>query len=417
MFSKRMLAYLLSVGLMSSAARAGVNYEEPPINYSTTAPENVVSRLQERMTAGNTRLEWDARHGYLPSLLRALDVPVSSQVLAFSKTSLQDDKIGPKTPRAVYFNDDVHVGYVQRGVLEIAAADPRLGMVYYTLEQIADSPPLLQRRTNNCLTCHGAARTRNVPGLLVRSVFPDSDGQPVIAAGSFLTTPSSPLSQRWGGWYVTGTHGDQLHLGNFSLSERKKPKQIENAQGQNVLDLSNRFDVNQYLSPHSDIVALMVLEHQASAYNLMTQGSFEVRYAQHILEQSTGDGIAVADQQLQQAVARSADLIAAGFLYANEVRLTGPIRGTSTFASEFSARGSQTTQGHSLRKFDLQTRVFRYPCSHLIQSSYYQKLPKKLRDAVEQRMRDAVTGVKPIDGQHTLTQEERTAMLGFLADR
>jgi len=417
MFSKRMLAYLLSVGLMSSAARAGVNYEEPPINYSTTAPENVVSRLQERMTAGNTGLEWDARHGYLPSLLRALDVPVSSQVLAFSKTSLQDDKIGPKTPRAIYFNDDVHIGYVQRGVLEIAAADPRLGMVYYTLEQTADSPPLFQRRTNNCLTCHGAARTRNVPGLLVRSVFPDSDGQPVIAAGSFLTTPSSPLSQRWGGWYVTGKHGDQLHLGNFSLSERKKPKQIENAQGQNVLDLSNRFDVNQYLSPHSDIVALMVLEHQASAYNLMTQGSFEVRYAQHILEQSTGDGIAVADQQLQQAVARSADLIAAGFLYANEVRLTGPIRGTSTFASEFSARGSQTTQGQSLREFDLQTRVFRYPCSYLIQSSYYQKLPKKLRDAVEQRMRDAVAGVKPIDGQHALTQEERTAILGFLAGR
>src|SRR5690606_5440606 len=91
MFSKQMLICVLSVGLMSSAALAGVNYEEAPINYSTTAPENTVSRLQERMTAGHARLEWDAKYGYLPSLLTALDVPVSSQVLAFSKTSLQDD--------------------------------------------------------------------------------------------------------------------------------------------------------------------------------------------------------------------------------------------------------------------------------------------------------------------------------------
>lgn len=416
-FSTRMLAYLFSLGLMCSVAKAGVNYEEPPINYSTTTPENVVSRLHERMAAGAARLEWDARHGYLPSLLRALDVPVSSQVLAFSKTSMQDDKIGPKTPRAVYFNDDVHIGYALRGVLEIAAVDSRLGMVFYTVEQTADAPPHFQRRTNNCLTCHGAARTRNVPGVLVRSVFPDTDGQPVIAAGSFVTSPSSPFAQRWGGWYVSGTHGDQLHLGNFSLLERKKPKQIENAQGQNILDLSHRFDVSQYLSPHSDIVALMVLEHQTHVYNLMTQASFEVRYAQYVLEKATGKEIALAKEDLRQAIARSADLLATGLLFANEIRLTSPIQGASKFANEFAERGRRNVAGRSLREFDLKARMFRLPCSYLVESSYYENLPKELRDAVDQRIRDAITGVQPIAGQHAITPAEQKSVLELLANR
>lgn len=173
--------------------------------------------------------------------------------------------------------------------------------------------------------------------------------------------------------------------------------------------------MSQYLSPHSDIVALMVLEHQTHAYNLLTQASFEVRHAQHVLDQATGDNVASAEQDVQQTITRSADLIAAGFLYANETRLTAPIQGTSEFTSEFASRGPKNSLGHSLREFDLKTRVFRFPCSHLIQSSYYQKLPAKLRDAAKQRMIDAITGIRPIAGQHMLTQEEQTAILKFLA--
>jgi hypothetical protein len=407
---------ILVSGMVSGHARAGVNYEEAPINYSTATPDNPVSRLQSRIATGDLKLDWSEKHGYLPALLQVLDIPVSSQVLVFSKTSLQHDKVGPKKPRAIYFNDEVHVGYVQNGILEIAAADPQLGMVFYTLEQSADAPPAFQRRTNNCLTCHGGARTRNVPGLQVRSVFPDTDGQPIIAAGSFLTNPSSPLSQRWGGWYVTGTHGDQTHLGNFTLAERKKPKQIENAAGQNVRNLSGYCDVTHYLSPHSDIVALMVLEHQTHAYNVLTQAAFEVRYAEHMLSQAVGDGVPAADHELMQSIERAAENLAAALLFAKEARLTSPIQGTSLFASEFAMRGPRNQLGQSLREFDLKTRVFRFPLSYLIRTPSYQNLPKRLRASVERKLRDAIVGSRPIAGQHPLTQDEQTVMLGFLSE-
>jgi len=371
---------------VQTCCEGGVNYEEAPISYSTTRPENPISRLQDRITSGDASLAWTAGHGYLPALLQALDIPISSQVLTFSKTSLQDERIGPATPRAIYFNDDVHVGFVQNGVLEIAAADPLLGMVFYTLEQDASRSVQFQRRTNNCLTCHGAARTRNVPGLLVRSVFPDPEGQPVIAAGSRVTTPASPLAERWGGWYVTGTHGNQSHLGNYILTERRKPKQIDNAAGHNVRDLSGLCDISPYLSPHSDLVALLVLEHQTYAYNILTQAGFEVRFAEFQKERATEPTRDQAEQEWKKAVNRGADSIAGALLFANEVRLTEPVAGTSEFASEFASRGPRSPAGRSLREFDLTTRMFRFPCSYLVHSSTFRSLPASLRAAVAERI-------------------------------
>jgi hypothetical protein len=228
-----------------------VNYEEAPISYSLAVPDNAISGLQERINSGEHALRYEAEQGYLKSLLEALQIYPSSQVMPFGRTSLQDDKISPTTPRAIYFNDDVHVGFVRNGLLEIAVHDARLGMVFYTLNQTEEERPVFRRQTNSCLTCHGAARTRNVPGLLVRSVYPDPGGHPVVAAGSFLTNHRSPLNQRWGGWYVTGTHGEQSHIGNFTLTTAKKPKTIDNSAGHNVTDLSGRFDVTAYLTHHT----------------------------------------------------------------------------------------------------------------------------------------------------------------------
>ena len=115
---------LLLVGVATPTAAAGQEIERDPINYSDGDAQNAVTRLQERLDAGTATLEYEPEHGYLRSLLRALDVPESSQVLVFSKTSLQRERISPKTPRAIYFNDDVMVGFCLRGrVIEISAAD------------------------------------------------------------------------------------------------------------------------------------------------------------------------------------------------------------------------------------------------------------------------------------------------------
>lgn len=397
----------LSVGL----AEGGVNYEAEPIRYSESEPNNTVSRLQKRLESGEFTLRWDDDRGYLPSLLDELRVPVSSQVLTFSKTSLQDDKISPSAPRAIYFNDETHVGFVRGGLIEIAVADTSLGMVFYTLDNRATEQPGLRRMTNNCLTCHGAARTRNVPGLLVRSVFTTRDGHPVIAAGSTLTTTSSPIAKRWGGWYVTGTHGTGTHLGNFMLSEAKKPKTIDNSAGLNVTDLSSRVDTSKYLAPHSDIVALMVLEHQADTYNALTQAGFEVRAALHKRTAGGGDQ---AEAEFSAAVTKAATSAAKALLFADEAPLEAPIRGASAFAEEFAKGPTEIPRESSLRNFDLQSRLFQHRCSYLIDSPNYKALPVELRREISRQIRDVLGPSKAPPPWLRGTPDERKTLLELL---
>ena len=260
----------------------GQEFEQEPIFYSRSQPANRVSRLLDKIAAGEKPLAHEEQLGYLRSLLAELDVPVSSQTLVFSKTSLQRQRISPRTPRALYFNDDVYVGFCQGGeVLEISAVDPQLGTVFYTLDQEIAVRPTIQRQTDNCLICHGSSMTKETPGHVLRSVFTAADGLPVLSAGTYRIDQTSPLEKRWGGWYVTGTHGDQKHLGNLIVRGRADPDEIDNSAGQNVTSLAGRFDTSAYLSPHSDIVALMVLEHQADAHNHLTRANHLTRQAMH----------------------------------------------------------------------------------------------------------------------------------------
>lgn len=414
----RALAALLWLGL-SSLCRAGVNYEEEPINYSTTKPSNAISRLQARIDEAVVSLKFDEAQGYLQSLLEVLEIPRSSQALTFAKTSLQQHCISPATPRALYFNDDIHLGYVQDGLIEIAVADPQLGMAFYTLEQTATDKPTFKHNANNCLTCHGAARTRNVPGLQIRSVSPNLKGQPVVAAGSLRTDHTSPFDKRWGGWYVTGRHGSQQHLGNFMLTDDKKPKSIDNAAGQNVTDLSSRFETSKYLTPHSDIVALLVLEHQTDAYNFLTLANFEARYALHVQEKQLAEPSAAADEirkTTESRIEKAGDALVRYLLFSGEAKLTGPIEGTSDYAKEFAARGPRDSQGRSLRDFDLEKRIFKYPCSYLIYSDAFNALPREMKEYVYRRLRAILTTDEPTSEFVHLSPHDRRSILEILLE-
>ena len=209
---------------------------------------------------------------------------------------MQRHRISPKTPRALYFNDDVYIGYCQRGdVLEISAVDPQLGAVFYTLDQNETAQPQFTRQGDNCLICHGSSQTKDVPGHVVRSVFSDASGLPILASGTFRIDHTSPLSRRWGGWYVTGTHGGQKHLGNFIVTRESEPEEVVNDAGLNVTDLGERFNTSAYLSPHSDLIALMVLEHQTEMHNLIVKANFQARLALH------------EEAELNRELGRSAD--------------------------------------------------------------------------------------------------------------
>ncbi len=255
-----------------------VDYELPPIDYLEAAVHDPVAQLTERLERGEVSLTFAGQAGYLASVLQALDVPVSSQILVFSKTSFQQAKISPRRPRALYFNDNVYVGWVQQGeVMEVSAIDPQQGAIFYTLEQQPAEQPRFARQTHNCLVCHGSSHTEGVPGSFVRSIYPDRRGHPVLSAGTFRTDYTSPLRERWGGWYVTGTHGKQRHMGNVVLKDGSDPSALDVESGANVVDLADRVDVSRYLTPYSDIVALMVLEHQATAHNRLTAANFSAR--------------------------------------------------------------------------------------------------------------------------------------------
>ena len=87
-----------------------IEYDREPINYSEAKPEDPITALQAKVASGEVKLAWDDKFGYLPAVLDALRIPRSSQMLVFSKTSLQRKLIEPENPRALYFNDDIYIG-------------------------------------------------------------------------------------------------------------------------------------------------------------------------------------------------------------------------------------------------------------------------------------------------------------------
>ena len=351
-------------------------------------------------------------------MLRELQVPVSSQMLVYSKTSLQRNRITPRTPRALYFSDDAYVGYCNSGdVLEFSAIDPQLGTVFYTLEQDADKKPRFTRQTDRCTLCHASSQTQGVVGHVVRSVFSDASGYPILSAGTYRVDHTTALEKRWGGWYVTGTHGKQSHLGNLIVRTRNVEEPVDNKAGHNVADLGDRFERSSYLSGHSDIVALMVMEHQTEAQNYLTRANFDTRQALHA-EQALNKEMKLPPthrwKSTESRIHSVGDDLLKYLLFSEEAPLTAKVRGTSTFATDFSKRGPRDKAGRSLRDFDLEKRLFRYPCSYLIYSKSFDALPAPVRDYVLERLRKVLTGADKGKEFDHLCADDRKAIREIL---
>src|SRR5579859_5177666 len=191
-------------------------YEKPPFNYSSAKPHDAMAELETRSGAS---LPWTGGGKViLQRLLKELHVPVESQVLVFSKTSFQRQVINPKRPRALYFSDTAYVGWVPDGLIEVTTIDPQLGPIFYSFDPNAEQPRFA--RDSTCMTCHGGQFVRGIPGLLVRSMFVDATGEPLFRYGSEVVDFRTPFTNRWGGWYVTGKHGDTVHRGNAIAHEK-----------------------------------------------------------------------------------------------------------------------------------------------------------------------------------------------------
>lgn len=397
--------------LLARAARSSdfqgathlVPIDEDTIAYGKSEPQSAVHELQGKIDAHELKLEWDDKYGYLPSLLKALHVPVESQMLVFSKTSLQRERISPQNPRALYFNDDVYIGWIPGApLMEVSVADPKLGGVFYSLEQKKVDRPFF-RRNDQCLECHASSKSMGVPGHLMRSFATDDDGVVDLNSGTSQVNDRTPFAERWGGWYVTGTHGQQTHRGNLIGKAAFERQEKEPNFAGNCTNLARYFPVEKYESPHSDIVALMVLEHQAHMHNYIARLNYEatlalktyghVNYLRSIVE---------------------------GFvqymLFAEEAPLTAPVKGTSNFQQIFENLGPKDSKGRSLREFDLQTRLFKYPCSYLIYSESFDALPKPVKEKVYARLYEVLSGRDQSDPYERLTTETRRAIVEILRE-
>ncbi|GMW02554.1 MAG: hypothetical protein AMXMBFR84_36900 [Candidatus Hydrogenedentota bacterium] len=395
-------------------------YDEPPIEYSKADDSNAVSQMAADLADGTLVLERSAPFGYLKPLLAYLGVPQESQVLVFSKTSLQTRFISPDSPRAIYFNDDIYVGAVKySGTIEISTADPKLGTAFYTLSEHESGRPMITRQTDNCLQCHASTLTDGFPGHIVRSVYPDAEGFPILQAGTHVTTHESPFVERWGGWYVTGTHGSMRHMGNSIAVPTEYAAEIDTEAGANRTDLTHVADLGDYLTPHSDIVALMVLEHQTRMHNLMTSADFETRLAlrdQAIMDEALNRSGGELSESTQRRIASAGSKLVDYLLFAREVPLKSAIAGTSGFAEWFTAQGPRDSLGRSVREFDLRTRLFKYPLSYLIYSAQFDALPVEMREYVYARLWGILTGGADAERYPHLDEGTRKAIRQILAE-
>ena len=393
--------FLLSAGVRAQLATTffdGVAH--PAIRYDASEPDDPFSRLAAGLRDGRVRLPFDATTGYLPALLRALEIPVESQLAVFSKTSLQARLVSPANPRLIYFNDAVAVAWPRGGFIEIASQDARQGVMFYSMIQIETTTPVVER-SSRCLSCHVAYASLNVPGMLTRSFGTAADGRPMPWLANGTPDHRTPVEERWAGWFVTGTSGAVRHLGNQTPAS----SDTELAARASTLASLPATDASAALTPHSDIVARLVFDHQMHMMNLVTRLGWEAR-------------VAIADRRADAAavIAQTAAEVVDYLLFVDEAPLASRVAGASGFAAQFAARGPRDARGRSLRDFDLERRLFRHPCSYMIYSAAFDALPSEAKSAVYRRLARVLTGQEPDKRYLRLSAADRRAIIEILRE-
>ncbi|HKB13631.1 MAG TPA: hypothetical protein VKD69_23350 [Vicinamibacterales bacterium] len=403
------LAFAIAGGAAPTAGQQredwhGVLDQHPSIQYASRPAADRIARLNQSIAAGSRTLQRDGRTGYLRSLLDALGIAEQSQLLVFSKTGVQRAFTSPHTPRALYFDSSTVVGYIPGApAIEIASHDPQQGVVFYTLDQSASAPAFT--RTTMCLTCHVSASTLEVPGLITRSNAVGDDGMVMPQLGSNDVTHRTPHPDRWGGWFVTFEtlvgYNQRAHAGNITFSGGGITS------NQVFVDWMNSEPESRgYLSPFSDVVALLVFDHQAHAINLLTRLNWESRVA------AAAGRAATTDATLRPLI----DELAGYLLFAGESPPSVPLTPRDGFAERLAASVPRDRRGRSLAELDLVDRLFRYPCSYMIYSAAFDGLAPDVRAAVYQRISDTLSRGDAADPRDRAAAERRGAVLEILRD-
>jgi len=404
------------------ATEQGDATEQVVVNLDHLAdpPSDPQAAIREALVSGELSRALGDDRAILHALLECCGVPEASQVLVFSKTSEQSRIITPRRPRAIYFSDNCYIGWVPGGMIEISDTDPISGTGFYVI-QMRDPGDELQLTTHpNCLNCHAGSRVNHLPGLMVRSIYPDFEGFPIAAAGSFVTGHDSPIAERWGGWYVTGQHGQMRHMGNTIAVDQGNYATIDKDEHANLTSLSGLVDTDIYLKETSDIVALMVLEHQVEMHNLLTQGAMQVRRQYRrsaaIVQDEDTRFDPYSSDTLMSLVRHQAQDIVQHMLFSTEFPLASPLVGNAEFQEAFRMNRRESSDGMSLKDFDLETRIFRHRCSYMIYARAFELMHPLLKEQVYQELWDALSSDTPGPAYAHLGAQEKADIIAILRE-
>lgn len=385
-----------------ATVRAESDFEGAPHNYWSRPLTDRFTRFKAELEAGKVKLDTSGELPFLKSMLAALDIPVSSQMLVFSTTSLQLRFISPRNPRALYFNEDVYVGYIPGARIEIISLDPALGGIFYIFDiPRGDALPRVER-SERCMNCHAREDTGNVPSLTVKSVVPGPAGGSTVAYRIGLSGHTIPLKDRFGGWYVTGAPGFTDHWGNTAgrFSEGK----LERI----PVEPGRYYDATRYLAPASDVLPQLLHEHQVGFANRVIDATYRTRT---LLALGGGKLSAAHAAELDE----KARALVRYILFADEAALpAGGFAGDVAYRAEF-AKGRRTGPGGaSLKDLDLKTRLLRYRCSYMIYSEVFGGLPAEMRERVDRALVQALNETKPDKDFAYLPVEEKRAIRAIL---
>lgn len=361
------------------------DFETPPHNYWKATPQDPATVLHRRLEAKQTALAADADpKTFLRAYLGALKVPVSSQVLVFSKSSLQRTFVHGHNPRAMYFNEDTYVGWMPGGLMEVTGIDPVLGGVFYIFEvpDKKETVPVFERR-DSCLGCHAGGPTSFLPGLMVRSLFTGEDGRTFGEAGEHNGGHHTPFATRWGGWFVTGAPAEMKHLANVFTTRSRV--------AQSAGEMEKIMPAGTHLAPGSDVLAMLLHDHQCKAVNTFMEANYRVRTALH----KAGGDKPVAERSIPsddiEMAREQAAKVARFLLFTDEVALPAPVAGEAAFKKDFALNRQADKTGRSLKDFELKTHLMKHRCSYMIYSAAFRGLPAAFQKLVFSDLRSALT--------------------------
>jgi hypothetical protein len=405
--------------LILSTACWGANqyndFEDPPFDYHTRAKRDAFTLLRQQVDAGQLQLPGGSPAKFFTGLLHALKIPAESQMLVFSKTSFQRRVISADNCRAVYFNDDTYLTYIPDGRIEVASTDPELGSVFAIFDPTGGPGLPKIESPRQCLGCHAGSFTNFLPGPMLRSVVADQQGRVVRDLPENNSGHSMKYGERWGAWVVQGAPPDFPHLGNI-LARRDQPDVQDFFTSERISTFCKEKELP---AQGSDVVALLVLDHQIAAHNRIMSAGYQWRHAVDRMQASQRERNqpvtdVLSGEALEQAREWTLDLLHY-LTFGDEQPLPTAIQfASSPFANAFAQNAKKAPTGHSLREFDLSKRLFKHRLSYMVECNLLPAWPKAYRDLFWNELKNGLSGSSPPEALKHLTAEEKPALLALI---